>query len=143
MTYATLPQMIERFGETTLAHLTDRGETATGEVVVSVVERALADSDAIINGYVGNRYALPLASVPELLVDLALIIAIYKLHVFQSDQKIKDDYDAAIRTLRDISSGVVKLDVAGIGEPASSGASGVEYIDRERPLTPESLRGFI
>jgi len=34
------------------------------------------------------------------------------------------------------------LDAAGV-EPASSGASGVEFIDRERPLSPESMTGFI
>lgn len=142
MTYATLPMLIERFGEQMLVQLTDRAPDPAGEIVVSVVDRALADTDATINGYVGNRYRLPLDPVPEQVPDLALAIAIYKLHVFAPDQKIKDDYQDALRTLRDISSGAVKLDAAGV-EPASSGASGVQYIDRERPLSPESMTGFI
>lgn len=142
MSYASQTMLVKRFGERTLIQLTDRGEAATGAIDADLVAQELASTDAVINGYVGNRYRLPLDPLPDLVADLALAIAIYKLHVFAPDQKIKDDYDQAIRTLRDIASGTVKLDAAGV-EPASSGASGVQYIDRERPLTPETLTGFI
>jgi len=142
MPYASLQMLVKRFGERTLVQLTDRAEVATGEMDVTVVDQELANTDAVINGYLGNRYRLPLDPVPDQVTDLALSIAIYKLHVFAPDQKIKDDYQDALRMLRDISSGAVKLDAAGV-EPASSGASGVEFIDRERPLSPESMTGFI
>lgn len=142
MPYASLQMLVKRFGERTLVQLTDRAEVATGEMDVTVVDQELANTDAVINGYLANRYRLPLDPVPDQVTDLALSIAIYKLHVFAPDQKIKDDYQDALRMLRDISSGAVKLDAAGV-EPASSGASGVEFIDRERPLSPESMTGFI
>lgn len=142
MSYGSLQQLIERFGEQMLVQLTDRAEVPAGTIDAAVVDRALADTDAAINGYVGVRYRLPLNPLPDLVTDLALTIAIYKLHVFAPDPKVKDDYDQAIRTLREISNGTVKLDAAGV-EPASSGASGVQFIDRERPLSPESMTGFI
>ena len=142
MPYASLQMLVKRFGERTLVQLTDRAEVATGEMDVTVVDQELANTDAVINGYLGNRYRLPLDPVPDQVTDLALSIAIYKLHVFAPDQKIKDDYQDALRMLRDIATGTVKLDAAGV-EPASSGASGVEFIDRERPLSPESMTGFI
>jgi len=142
MPYASLQMLVKRFGERTLVQLTDRAEVATGEMDVTVVDQELANTDAVINGYLGNRYRLPLDPVPDQVTDLALSIAIYKLHVFAPDQKIKDDYQDALRMLRDIAAGTVKLDAAGV-EPASSGASGVEFIDRERPLSPESMTGFI
>lgn len=142
MSYATQAMLVTRFGGRTLVQLTDRGETPTGTIDDSLVAQELANTDAVINGYVGNRYRLPLSPVPDLVTDLALSIAIYKLHAFAPDEKIVRDYDQAIRTLRDIASNVVKLDAAGF-EPASSGASGVQYIDRARPLTPETLTGFI
>jgi phage gp36-like protein len=142
MSYATQAMLVKRFGERQLVQLTDRGEVPTGQIDTDLVAQELANTDAVINGYVGNRYRLPLDPTPDLVTDLAISIALYKLHAFAPDPKVKDDYDQAIRTLRDISNNVVKLDAAGV-EPASSGASGVQFIDRERPLTPESMRGFI
>lgn len=142
MTYATLQQLTDRFGERMLLQLTDRSKPPTGVIDVDVVNRALADTDAMIDGYVAGRYAMPLSDVPPFLVDLAQVIAIYKLHPFAPDPKIKDDYANAIKALERIAAGQIRLPVAGI-EPASSGAAGVETIDRERPFTPENLRGFI
>lgn len=142
MTYATLQQLIDRFGEHTLVQATDRGAVATGAIDAGVVDRALADTDAEINGYLAGRYVLPLVETPPLIADKALAIAIYKLHVFAPDPKIKDDYEQAMKALREIASGVIRLPAQGV-EPAVTGNSGVRFIDRARPLTPESLTGFI
>lgn len=142
MTYASQAMLVKRFGAVMLVDLTDRADPRTGQIDTDLVAQELGNTDAVINGYVGNRYRLPLDPAPDLVTDLALVIAIYKLHRFAPDPKIKDDYDQAIRTLRDIASGTVKLDAAG-HEPASSGASGVVFIDRQRDLTPENMRGLI
>src|SRR5581483_5414709 len=142
MSYATQEELIDRYSERMLVQLTDRAQPATGEIDAAVVARALADTDATIDGYLKGRYRLPLAETPPLVTDLALQIAIYKLHRKSPDEKIRKDYDDALRTLRDIASGTVRLDVAGV-EPAASGASGVKTNDRERPLTPENLKGFV
>jgi len=143
VSYATLEQLIEKLGEPTLVQLTDRDQPATGAIVVGRVDRALADTDAVIDGYLAGRYRLPIeGGVPDLLVDLALAIASYKLHPFTPDGKIKDDYGDAIAALGKIATGTIRLQIAGL-EPTSSGSSGVQAIDRERPLTPESMRGFI
>lgn len=142
MTYATTQQLIDRYGAQMLVGLTDRGEVATREIVQDVVDRALADADALIDGYLGGRYALPLASTPPLVVDIAQRLAIWNLHTSSTDEKIEADHKAAMATLKDIAAGSVRLPVAGV-EPASSGASGVVVTDRERPFTAANLKGFI
>lgn len=142
MTYATQAMLVKRFGEQLLIQVTDRGEQPTGQIDADVVAQELANTDAVINGRVAVRYRLPLDPVPNEVADLALAIAIYKLHVHTPGDKITKDYEQALRTLRDIADGKVSLDAEGIA-PASSGASGVQFIDRERPLSPESMRGFI
>ncbi len=142
MTYATQLNLTDRFGERMLIDLTDRAEVATGLIDVDVIDRALADTDAFIDGYLAARYVLPVATVPDLLVDLAQAIAIYKLHVYAPDPKIEEDYKQAIRTLKDISTGAVRLSIAG-AEPEGTGGSGVRITDRERPLTAQNLKGFI
>ncbi|MDF2232176.1 DUF1320 domain-containing protein [Albimonas sp. CAU 1670] len=142
MSYATLQQLTDRYGERMLVMLTDRGETATRQIDGDTVDRALADADALIDGYLAGRYALPLAETPPLIVDLAQRIAIWNLHTSAADEKIEADYKDARATLKDIASGAARLPVAGV-EPPSSGASGVRITDRERPMTEANMKGWI
>ncbi len=143
MTYATLAHLTDRFGADMLIALTDRAQPATGAIDAVVVDRALADADAVIDGYIGGRYVLPLAEVPPLLADIARSIAIWKLHTHRPDDKIAEDYKDALRLLRDISDGKITLSVASQTAPATVEGSGARLTDRERPLTAENMVGFI
>lgn len=143
MTYASLAQLIDRVGEPMLIDLTDRDEVARGAVVVAVVDRALADADALIDGFLASRYQLPLVVTPALIADVAQAVALWKLHVTTPEDKIKLDYEAALKTLREIGLGLIRLPDAQGLEPASSGASGVIVTDRERPFTADNMKGFI
>lgn len=142
MTYATLAGLTDRYGADLLLQLADRATPPAGVVDADVVGAALANADAVIDAALAVRYRLPLAAVPAIVADLAEAIAIYKLHRFSPEPKIKDEYDQALRDLRDLAEGRKKLDLAGV-EPTSSGAGGVQAIDRPRPLTPETMTGFI
>lgn len=144
MAYTDLSQLIDRFGERMLIALTDRGEFHTGVIDPVVVARAITDTDAMIDGFIAARYGA-LTTVPPLLADLALAIAIYKLHVAAPDVKIGDDYRDARKMLRDIADGLVAIPgIDGTEPPATGSATGaVRFTDRERELTPDSLRGFI
>jgi phage gp36-like protein len=143
MSYCTLQDLIDRFGESSLVGLTDRAEASTGEIDTDVTDRAIADTDAMIDGYLKVRYALPIASVPPLLRDLALPIAFYKLHVHVAEEKVRVDYQDALKMLSAISLGNVLLDVAG-AEPAASGTAGVRTNQADcRDMTPDNMKGFI
>lgn len=142
MGYVSQQELVDRFGERLLLQVADRADPPAGTIDADVVARAVADTDAMIDGYLAGRYILPLEATPPLLTDVAAAIAIYKLHIFTPDQKLSDDYKDAISTLSKIASGTVKLPVAGV-EPVGSGSAGVITIDRERDFTPENLRGFI
>ena len=142
LAYTTLSQLTDRFGAALLIALTDRGPVATGLVVQAPVDRAIADTAAVIDGYLAARYALPLVTVPALVGDLAQVIAIYKLHPYAPDPKIDADYKEAMRTLREIATGSVRIPVAGL-DPVGTGTSGAMITDRERPLTEATMKGFI
>lgn len=142
MPYATLAQLTDRYGAQMLVNLTDRAEIATGEIDEAVIDRALADTDAFIDGFLAGRYVLPLAVTPPLLADLAQVIAIWKLHTHAPDPKIEADYKDARKTLEGIARGDVRLPVAGV-EPAGTGGSGARITDRDRPFTEANLKGFI
>lgn len=143
MTYATQTGLVDRYGEAMLIALTDRAAIPTGFVDAGVVSRALAEADALIDGYLAGRYALPLSAVPPVLVPLAEAIAIYSLHITEPEAKIRADYEAAIKRLAEIARGTIILkDAAGV-EPAAPGTAGVQITDRERAFTPDTLKGFI
>jgi len=142
MTYASQADLVDRFGAPMLVDLTDRAEVATGAIDAAVIARALADADAAIDGYLKGRYALPLPTTPPLLRDIAIAIAGYKLHRDAVSEKIRQDYVDAEKKLLLIAGGSIRLDIAGV-EPESSGSTGVRFTDRERPLTADSLKGYI
>ena len=142
MSYATLPLLIERYGETLLLQVADRAVPPAGAIDNGIVDRVLADTDAVVDGYLAGRYVLPLATTPPLLADIAASIAIYKLHVYSPEQKIADEYRDAIASLSKIATGTIRLPVAGV-EPAGTDASGVIVSDRPRDFTPDNLRWFV
>lgn len=138
MTYATQQDLIDRFGESEIEQVADRdGDSA---IDAAVTAAALGDADKLIDGYVAGRYGLPLATVPPLIVALACDIARYKLHKDQPPETVRNNYQDALRQLRDIAAGTLKLDVAGV-EPARSGdAILIDAPDRE--FTRDTLKGF-
>lgn len=142
MAYTTLAELTDRYGEDLLVSLTDRGEVATGLIDQDVVDRAVADADAEIDGYLKGKYRLPLDTTPPLVSALSRLIAIWNLHTFDAPEKIERDYKEAVNKLKDIARGLIVLDVAGV-EPQTSGSSSVQVTDRERPLTAENMKGWI
>lgn len=140
--YCTLQELTERYSHRMLVEISDRGEEATGEVDAALIGRAIADASALIDGYLKPRYRLPLPAVPSLVRDLALRISIYKAHAHVAAEKIETDYKDAIRTLADISKGIVQLDIDG-AEPAPSGSAEVRTNDPERPLSAATMKGYI
>lgn len=142
MAYCTLAEMVERFGEAMLVNATDRGLVASGTIDTSAIERAIADADALIDGYLSARYQLPLAAVPALIKTLSLTIAIYKAHPAVADEKLRKDYEDADKTLTKISRGDIRVDVGG-QEPAQASHGEVWTNEPERPLSADSMRGYI
>jgi phage gp36-like protein len=142
MSYCTLQNLTDRYGERLLVEISDRGESASDTIDEALISRAIADADALIDGYLAARYKLPLSTTPAIVTDLSQAIAIYKAQARVADEKIAEDYRTALKTLRDIANGLVKLDVDGV-EPAASGASEVRTNNPERPLSAATMKGYI
>jgi phage gp36-like protein len=140
--YTDLDQLTDRFGAQMLVNLTDRSDPRTDAVDTNIVDRAIADTQAVIDGHLVGKYALPVSAVPPLIADLAAIIAIYKLHIYTPEEKIGEDYKQALRSLESIARGTIKLSIE--GAPAAAGqSSGARLTDRKRPMTAANMTGFI
>jgi phage gp36-like protein len=77
MAYATLSDLVSRFGEEQLVQLTDRN--GSGVIDQSIVDQAINDASALIDGYLSGRYPVPLSPVPAILVGYACDLARYNL----------------------------------------------------------------
>lgn len=121
MTYATVEDMIARFGEDTMIQLTDLDRE--GKVNHEKAELALNDASAEINGYLG-RYHLPFKEIPPILTRLCCDIARYCLcsssAVLMSDDILNKHRDA-IRVLENIANGLITLGIKADGAQVDTG----------------------
>lgn len=140
MTYATLSDMTTRFGEVELAQLTDRAEGLV--VQQDVLDRALDDATAEVDGYLATRYRLPLAVVPQLLVRLVCDIARYRLYDERTTEAVRQRYEDSVRMLKSISTGAVLLagaELTGADAPQPTGDSRVTTRTPARMFDPDGL----
>lgn len=143
MTYAVKQDLIDRFGETELKQLTDRTNRPPTTVDDIVVGRALDDATAMIDGYIAKKVALPLASVPAILVKVAADLARYFLHgkAADKDSPVTLAYNQAVAWLKDVSKGLVALDDGG-ETPAPAGGGSVKANPSSRIFRRGTLRGL-
>ena len=140
MTYATLDDLVERAGIAEIRQIADRDRDGTPDP--AVVEAALQDADDAINGYVGARYDVPLASVPPQLRPWAVSIARYILHRNGAPNHVAQDYKDAIAALKDVARGLIALPVAP-GDTAPTAVTGQTMAAHPpQVFTPAKLAGW-
>lgn len=117
------------------------GEVAAAAAAVARLEEACADAAADIDPYLQARYALPLASVPAVLVRVACDVARYYLYTIEATDVVEARFRAAQAFLRDVSAGRASLglDAAQQAEPTQGG---VLRAGSEPRFTVEGLRGY-
>lgn len=146
LAYCTIAQLSDRYSERFLLELSDRALTVSDDPAIdaAMFERAIADASAEIDGYLLGRYRLPIDNPPPLLVDLAQRMAIYKAHATMVPEKIRDDYKDALKTLALIANATIRLAGVDGAEADGSGLSGgVQMTEPERPMTVQSMKGYI
>lgn len=114
MAYISLDDILKMIPESEVVMLTD--DESLGSVNDDRVAEAIEQADAVVNGYLGVRYSVPLgAPVPNIVTKLSTDIAIYNLYSRGTAETvrpvIKDRYDSAVRTLDKLSKGTISLDV--------------------------------
>lgn len=108
--YCTSKDMIDRFGKQELIELTDRDGSA-GDIVEEVLNQAVDDASATIDGYLGGRYSLPLHIVPRVLARTACDLARYYLNddVLGDEHQVAKRYKDGISYLEKVGRGILQL----------------------------------
>jgi len=138
MMYATVADLQAQLRANELTQLAD--DDADGTADQAVLDRAIADAQAEIDGYLGTRYTVPLATVPTLIRRLAVDLAIWNLYCrrdLMTDAR-KLQYESARKILKGLAEGTVTL-----GLPPSQQASPPpSIVSGDRLFTRTRTRGF-
>jgi len=114
MVYAEPSDMIARYPNRDLVQLTN--EDPTQQVVDdSVLQQALADASAEIDGYLESRFTLPLSDSPAVLARLTCDIAMYRLQALRPLHDLAEArrrYEDAVAVLVRVADGTLTLGLA-------------------------------
>ncbi|MDA3832600.1 MAG: DUF1320 domain-containing protein [Spirochaetales bacterium] len=141
MSYCDLDDLKEQIPEDELIGLSD--DAAAGIVDESVISRAIADADAVVDAYCQGLYTVPLTPVPAMIRRVSVDIAIYNLYSRRGDSAPdirQDRYKEAVRFLEKVAAGKIGL---GVTTPASSDTNNsVEFVGNDRIFTRDKMAGF-
>jgi phage gp36-like protein len=141
MAYSVKGDIVEKLPEDVLIGLTD--DAGIGAVDDSVVDRAIADADATIDAHCGKRYTVPLSTVPPMIRQVSVDLAIFNLYArrdIDPPDVRKDKYKEALRFLEKVLGGRIDLGAA-TPVPTNSGSS-VTISSEDRVFSRTKLDGF-
>ncbi|MBI1321334.1 MAG: DUF1320 domain-containing protein [Candidatus Hydrogenedens sp.] len=123
MAYATADDLATAFGQ---AELVDRCDLDNDGIAdAAMIAGSLADAAAVTDGYLTGRYTLPLSPVPPLLRRLCCDIARWYYWGSGATERVRQGYQDAIATLRDIAAG--KVELVASDAPASDADGGMAF----------------
>ena len=139
MSYCTLADLTDVFGEAEVLQLTDRdGDNLPDAGYIAAV---LADVAAEIDGYLRVRYALPLSAIPNRLRALACDMAHYRMYPLAVPEAVRQRYEDARGYLKDLAAGRAQLDLP--EPPTSASESGLPaYSAPERLFDAGTLADY-
>nr|WP_254895359.1 phage protein Gp36 family protein [Salmonella enterica] len=103
--------------------------------------QALNDAGALADSYLSAKYTLPLAVVPQVLVQHCCAIAFYYLCDQQASEQARDRYREALTWLREVKNGGIPI---GVDESGSAPESDdLPQMQAEAPVFGRNQKGFI
>lgn len=149
MAYCALSDLERRLTRDRLIELTDDA-VPPSSVDTDVLDAEIAGAGEVVDGYLRDRYVLPLDPVPGLVREITADLVAYRLWTRRPDanangeapKNLERGYDTALRLLREIQAGKVTLGVAaGQPDPAPH-ASSVRVNTRHREFGEDTLESF-
>lgn len=137
MPYVVRADLDQRFGASEIDQLLDRNNDATEDS--GALDTAIADTDALIDGYLAALYTLPVVLIPALLKAIACDIVRFKLWDDNAPTEVRKRYEDALKQLKDIANGLIKLPIDAV---TSTNETGISYKETNRIFTSCTLRDF-
>jgi phage gp36-like protein len=110
MSYITYNDLVNAFGEGEIIALSDRDRDGLQDD--GIIDEAIAFADSHIDGYLRERYSVPLTNCPANLQGMACDFARYRLYQDQPTELVQNRYDVGCFFLKDVARGLVQLDTS-------------------------------
>ena len=126
MAYATVRDLITRYGEAELVRLTTpQGQDMDG-IVDAVAQAALDDATAMVDSYMARRYRTPMDIAPPIVIKVCCDIARFDLSTGDGKvcgEEVRTRHTDALKWLKDVSLGTVVIEAEQTSpDTAESGA---------------------
>lgn len=112
--YCTIAQVKAKLGTFT--------SLIIGELTDDNIKSYIADSDALIDGYIASAVSLPFVSVPKLITAISIDLTVRNLWALRQakdlPEHVKFDYDNALKLLNLINKGSLKLSADNPSNPS-------------------------
>ncbi|MHB1350113.1 MAG: gp436 family protein [Desulfobulbaceae bacterium] len=138
--YAVLADVQDMVDSDELVRLTD--DAGSGVADEALITSQLAKASAEMDGYLGARYALPLATPPAILVSTCVDIAVFNMYARRQGppEHWAARYKNAIAFLTKVAEGKISL---GAGDPdGNATAAAPEISGPPRIFSRDKLSGF-
>ncbi len=115
--------------------------TTEGDPDLDTLCKALVKASSEIDSYLSIQYTLPLATVPEVIVQACIDMAIYRTSADAGTgtEEKRKRYDDAIRWLKDIARGIAGIIIVGDAAPATQSP---EFTGPVRLFSRSTMRGL-
>ena len=117
------------------------------ELVAPIIEGAIADADAEIDGYLAKRYAVPLSPAPKVINKFSKDIAVYNLisragiDEGERENNYLTRYKNAIAFLTKVAKGETDIVKEGT-DPSKAAAEGFRISSSPRLFSRATMRGL-
>ncbi|EBD6545243.1 DUF1320 domain-containing protein [Salmonella enterica] len=116
-------------------------QPGTDDLNEKKLTQALSDAGALADSYLSAKYSLPLAVVPQVLVQHCCTIAFYYLCDQQATDQARDRYREALTWLREVKNGGISIGVDETGSAPES--DDLPQMQAEAPVFGRNQKGFI
>jgi len=107
MNFVTTQDYRDRYGDEQALRLTNLENPQATTINLSVLQKACDDANNLIEAYVPK-----LTTVPPVLVRVGAQIVNRFLHIFDPPEGVLEEYNEAMRILRDIAAGKITLETS-------------------------------
>lgn len=149
--YITAQELIDKYGAELIVNLIVKEPTGSDVPDQAVIDREIVRVTGVIDGYLRNRYSLPLSEVPPELSGYAEDLAMARLYGFLPERTVPEGVAGkakeAMAWLRDVQKGVATLSIATLplasnGETGSTGFFKTSKKAEDRIFNDTTLNQF-
>jgi phage gp36-like protein len=143
MAYSDLTELKKHIPDQALIELTDDNDI--GAIDETKTADAIEEADSEIDIYLGQKYSLPLTTVPALIRRISAMLAIYFLYQRRVEEMPKSrfhDYETILKTLKMIADGKLELPISQEPDDFATGSITSSHFATTTALSGEELTCF-